>query len=287
MKTTIIKNEDQSTTDICIKKAESEFDKKKLLQIARNINFLNEKFPELGQGVVYIKDEEIAIRATPGKCLYSPEAFVEYPNHQWIIDSIAEKLELIQKELVVGQHGLIQRLNLIKPVVKGLFSGCEFPVGLVVPFISILLGRYRWVYAHGDFTENNFAVDFEKQTVWIIDWEEFGIMPNYFDDFFLIFHHCVPISEMGWQTAFMKKKFSGVIDNLLNKNTHAVAILVLYILYYFETFRSRNPQYVAGTGKFDGKDAFYFKRRAAVRYENLLYLMSLNQWKEWINGLFQ
>ena len=37
----IIKNEDQSTTDICIKKAESEFDKKKLLQIARNINFLN------------------------------------------------------------------------------------------------------------------------------------------------------------------------------------------------------------------------------------------------------
>ena len=75
MKTKIVVNEDPLLDSICVKKAESEYDRKMLIQIVDNINFLNENFPQFKQELKYCKQNEIGLRASPGICLFSERAF--------------------------------------------------------------------------------------------------------------------------------------------------------------------------------------------------------------------
>jgi hypothetical protein len=280
-----MRTEIRNENGLIVKKAESTYDKKMLLKIANNIDFINHNFPEFMQEVVYVKEYEVGLRAAPGTCLFAPEAFIEYPQNEWIVESIISYLNRIQKEPVMKFSGLFTRMDLIKPFIKGLLVGCRYPLELMKHIVAILVGNHRWVYSHGDFTENNFAIDYEQQSVWIIDWENFGIRPKYYDDFYLIFHHCIPILDMGWQAVFINKKLkSDTIDQLLKKETHSVAIYVLFLLYYFETFRIQRPEKVVRTGKFPGKSTDYFEQRALTRYNNLVYLLSFDNWISWISS---
>ena len=138
MRTTILKSDDQLIGSICVKNAESKYDKKMLLKINKNINFINHHFPEFMQEVMYLKENEIGLKAAPGVCLFSPDAFIEYPQNEWIVESIVTYLNVLQNESVIGSSEILQRMELIKPIVKGLLVGCKYPLTLVKHIFSIL-----------------------------------------------------------------------------------------------------------------------------------------------------
>jgi len=272
--------------DIIVKNAESDYDRKRLTLIVDNINFLNQNFPEFRQEIIYSKENEIGLRALPGTCLFVTDAFIEYPKKEWVIDSIAANLNLLQIKPVKRSLGLWLRVKLIKPFLMGLLVGCKYSPTYLKHIASLLFGKHQWVYSHGDFTENNFVLDHETQSVWVIDWENLRVRPKYYDDFHLIFHYCTPIFEMGWQTIFAKKKFQSVPkDELFKPETHTTAILMLFYLYYIETYRSQRPDIIARSGKFPGKDTNYFEQRAVIRYQNLEYLSVYSNWSEWLSSL--
>lgn len=285
MRTKIITSDNPTVGDIVEKNAESKYDKKRLALIVDNINFLNQNFPEFGQEVIYSKENEIGLRAFPGSCLFVDDAFNKYPKHEWVIDSIATNLNLLQKKSA-RQPGLLLRLKLIRPFLLGFQVGCKYSPVYIQHAASLLFGKHQWVYSHGDFTENNFVLDHETHSVWIIDWENLRVRPKYYDDFHVMFHYCTPLFEMGWQTIFAKNKFQSVpLDELLRKENHTTAVLMLFYLYYIEMYRSQRPDFIARSGKFPGKDSDYFEKRALIRYQNLKYLSDYSNWSKWLSSL--
>jgi len=283
MKTRLVLKDNKFGCDVCIKKAENKHEKESIKILAKIIFFINKKYPEIFIEILSLGADNIVLRALPGKCFPSKDAFLLYSQNEWIIDSIVTKLNYIQSVIPTGFFVFAQKLRMLKFIRKSVFNGCKLPPSLIKHITYILFGKFAWVYSHGDFTEYNLAVDFNTKTVHFIDWEAFDIRPLYYDDFLLIFHYCVPLADQRWQLDFAKKKFGIVpLEKLLSMECHCIAVIILYYLYFLEVYRSKNIKKITKTGKFPGKDIKYFKQRATIRYKNLSYILCKKNWKQWV-----
>jgi len=283
MKTQLVLQDISFRCDICVKKAENKHDKKKIKILAEKIFIINKKFPELFIEILYWGADIIVLRALPGKCFPSKDAFLLYPQNEWIINSIITKLAYIQSVTPTSFCEFIQKYRILKLIGKGVLHGCKLHPSLIKHITYILFGKFEWVYSHGDFTEYNLAIDFNTKTVNLVDWETFDIRPKYYDDFLLIFHYCVPLTDQSWQLDFAKKKFGlEPLEKLLSNEFYSMAVIALYYLYALDFYRSKNIKNTIKSGKFPGKDINYFKQRASIRYENLSHMLYRKNWKQWV-----
>ncbi len=192
----------------CKKIAESKRDRKILKRILHNINFLKDTANELKPEIYEYKENELCYEAFEGETYNSIEADEIYNKEGWIVEKIIEKVGLLSKNQTLPEKEIIYRFYLLKRLMRG-FKETELCKAAIFKALKdIIFDNKKYVLSHGDLTGWNIVIQYEDKDIKIIDWEELGGRPRYFDEMHLALHKVNNIYDLGWQKRLIKNIIS-------------------------------------------------------------------------------